>query len=69
MVKTNADYYDHHPKYENLISKAARYLQMDKIVPQVMMKEEHETEAPIAFTYSLYYVYYDQYTYIRGVMF
>lgn len=26
-----------------------------------------ETEAPIVFTYSLYYVYYDQYTYISGV--
>ena len=32
-------------------------------------KEVHESEAPIAFTYSLYYVYYDQYTYIRGVLF
>ena len=31
--------------------------------------EEHEDEAPTAFTYSLYYVYYDQYTYIRGVLF
>lgn len=30
---------------------------------------EHEKEAPIDFTYSLYYVYYDQYTYIRGVLF
>jgi len=39
------------------------------IHPQVMKREEHETDAPIAFTYSLYYVYYDQYTYIRGVMF
>lgn len=29
----------------------------------------HETVAPIAFTYSLYYVYYDQYTYIRGVLY
>lgn len=27
-----------------------------------------ETSAPIAFTYSLFYVYYDQYTYIRGVL-
>ena len=26
-----------------------------------------ETVAPIVFTYSLYYVYYDQYTYISGV--
>jgi len=31
--------------------------------------EEKESEAPTAFTYSLYYVYYDQYTYIRGVLF
>ena len=27
-----------------------------------------ETKAPIAFTYSLFYVFYDQYTYIRGVL-
>src|SRR5947208_3850105 len=26
------------------------------------------TTAPNAFTYSLFYVYYDQYTYIRGVL-
>ena len=37
--------------------------------PMSMKAESHETEAPIAFTYSLYYVYYDQYTYIRGVLF
>jgi len=29
---------------------------------------EEETEAPNAFTYSLFYVFYDQYTYIRGVL-
>lgn len=29
---------------------------------------ETEKEAPITFTYSLFYVYYDQYTYIRGVL-
>jgi Niemann-Pick C1 protein len=29
---------------------------------------EIETTAPNAFTYSLFYVYYDQYTYIRGVL-
>lgn len=27
-----------------------------------------ETTAPVAFTYSLFYVFYDQYTYIRGVL-
>lgn len=31
--------------------------------------ETRESEAPIAFTYSLFYVYYDQYTYINGVCF
>lgn len=30
---------------------------------------DDETEAPIAFCYSLFYVYYDQYTYIRGILF
>ena len=35
-----------------------------------MLKAEvHEDEAPTTFSYSLYYVYYDQYTYIRGVLF
>ncbi len=37
--------------------------------PYIFKAEVHETEAPIAFTYSLYYVYYDQYTYIRGVLY
>ena len=31
--------------------------------------KEYEKEAPIDFTYSLYYVYYDQYTFIRGVLY
>lgn len=37
--------------------------------PQVLIGTEVETEAPVAYTYSLYYVYYDQYSYIRGVLF
>ena len=37
--------------------------------PQVLTAEVHETEAPSVFSYSLYYVYYDQYTYINGVLF
>lgn len=37
--------------------------------PISLAGEEKETEAPIAFSYSLYYVYYDQYTYIRGVLY
>lgn len=39
------------------------------VVPQTLKAEVHEAKAPIAFTYSLYYVYYDQYTYIRGVLY
>jgi len=37
--------------------------------PQKLSAEPHEDEAPIAFTYSLFFVYYDQYTYINGVCF
>ena len=37
--------------------------------PVMLAAEVHESEAPTAFSYSLYYVYYDQYTYIRGVLF
>lgn len=37
--------------------------------PVSFTAEAHEDEAPIAFTYSLYYVYYDQYTYIRGILY
>jgi len=35
----------------------------------MLAAEVHEDEAPTTFSYSLYYVYYDQYTYIRGVLF
>jgi hypothetical protein len=42
---------------------------MNMISPVSLKAEVHEDEAPIAFTYSLYYVNYDQYTYIRGVLF
>jgi len=37
--------------------------------PQVLKAQEKEDEPPTVFSYSLYYVYYDQYTYIRGVLF
>lgn len=53
-------------KTDSLMDKAAQYMGMQ---PRKLSVEEHETDAPIAFTYSLYYVYYDQYTYIRGVLF
>jgi len=39
------------------------------ITAPMSAKRDIETVAPITFTYSLYYVYYDQYTYIRGVLF
>jgi hypothetical protein len=32
---------------------------MSYVSPNQFAAEVHETEAPIAFTYSLYYVYYD----------
>ena len=35
----------------------------------MLTAEVHEDEAPSVFSYSLYYVYYDQYTYINGVLF
>ena len=37
--------------------------------PQLLKAETKESEAPTTFSYSLYYVYYDQYTYINGVLF
>ena len=30
--------------------------------------QEKETQAPNVFTYSLFYVYYDQYTFISGIL-
>lgn len=35
----------------------------------MLQAEVHEDTAPAVFSYSLYYVYYDQYTYINGVLF
>ena len=50
------------------LQQATDYLGISA-APSVLAAEVHEEEAPTAFTYSLYYVYYDQYTYIRGVLF
>ena len=36
--------------------------------PQMLKATPKEDEAPTVFSYSLYYVYYDQYTYINGVL-
>jgi Niemann-Pick C1 protein len=49
---------------ENLgfASRIARKLGLQSLLAKT------ETSAPVAFTYSLFYVFYDQYTYIRGVL-
>jgi hypothetical protein len=36
--------------------------------PQVLKNLPSETVAPPAFSYSLFYIYYDQYTYISGIL-
>ena len=51
----------------NIDSSVMLSLETDK--PKNVKPGQKEEEAPIVFTYSLYYVYYDQYTYIRGVLF
>jgi len=45
------------------------YLLGYEVEPFQLKVVANESEAPLAFCYSLYYVYYDQYTYIRGVLF
>ena len=45
------------------------YLLGYEVEPMQLRVVDNETEAPIAFCYSLFYVYYDQYTYIRGILF
>mmetsp|Transcript_14935 Transcript_14935/g.10438 ORF Transcript_14935/g.10438 Transcript_14935/m.10438 type:complete len:230 (+) Transcript_14935:2258-2947(+) len=45
------------------------YLLGYEVEPMQLRVVDDETEAPIAFCYSLFYVYYDQYTYIRGILF
>ena len=57
------------PKKKEAETKGLVSQLYDFVSPNKLAAEVHETEAPIAFTYSLYYVYYDQYTYIRGVLF
>ena len=57
---------DYKPKRTHL-QRATDYMGLTE--PIVLAAEEHEDTAPTTFAYSLYYVYYDQYTYIRGVLF
>ena len=52
---------------ETYMRQFTNYMGMTE--PMTFKAEEKEDEAPTAFSYSLYYVYYDQYTYIRGVLF
>ena len=56
-----------HPEPRSYIQKVTDYVGLTE--PQMLKAEVHEDEAPTVFSYSLYYVYYDQYTYIRGVLF
>ena len=56
-----------HPEPRSYIQKVTDYIGLTE--PQMLKAEVHEDEAPTVFSYSLYYVYYDQYTYIRGVLF
>lgn len=51
--------------YEN---KSLTQRVLNSIGLNTLTSETTESEAPIAFTYSLFYVFYDQYTYIRGVL-
>ena len=60
------------PKSVQSTFKAPRNLNMKSPImqgsaPSTLLGTQ-ETEAPTAFTYSLFYVFYDQYTYIRGVL-
>lgn len=54
-------------KPENYLEQLTNYMGITE--PIELTAEVHEDEAPTVFSYSLYYVYYDQYTYIRGVLF
>lgn len=55
------------PEPRSYIQQATDYMGITE--PVMLAAEVHESEAPTTFSYSLYYVYYDQYTYIRGVLF
>lgn len=64
LIPNDDDYVSFHmelPSYDRGANTQIQKLNVDKT--------EYETEAPNDFTYSLYYVYYDQYTFIRGVLF
>ncbi len=51
--------------YEN---KSLTQRVLNSIGLNTLASQTTESEAPIAFTYSLFYVFYDQYTYISGVL-
>jgi Niemann-Pick C1 protein len=55
------------PEPQSYIRKLTNYMGITE--PQMLKAQPKEDSAPTAFSYSLYYVYYDQYTYIRGVLF
>ena len=55
------------PAPQSLARKFTNYIGLTE--PQMLKAQVKESEAPTVFSYSLYYVYYDQYTYINGVLF
>jgi len=55
------------PQPQSYLRRLTNYMGVTE--PQMLKAQVKEDEAPTAFSYSLYYVYYDQYTYIRGVLF
>lgn len=53
-------------KPQSFVGRVLSYLGADQLGSS--QSEVNTNEAPNAFAYSLFYVYYDQYTYIRGVL-
>lgn len=61
-MRYQSDYID-----DLVLTRRATDLFSEKLVP-LKRDSNDDPEVPNAFTYSLFYVYYDQYTYIRGVL-
>lgn len=62
------DNYKHTLKEEKptIFNKLLSTLGINK--PMQLKTEAKETEAPSVYSYSLFYVYYDQYTFISGIL-
>lgn len=53
---------------EPLHQRFLSYLGMDKFFKGSNKSSDNKDDVPIVFCYSLFYIYYDQYTYITGVL-